>query len=91
MKQNVANSTISPPKNGGLKAWSLCVRKANTGKQNKKIKDSYLYLLNNDRDSSSKVFLREVTSFTELRSGGAGSTELYGLELSAKILKILFI
>ena len=45
---------------------------------------TYLYLLNNGRDSSSKVFLRESTSSIELRSGGAGSTEQYGLELLAK-------
>ena len=29
MKQNLANSIILPPKNGGLKAWSHSVRKAN--------------------------------------------------------------
>ena len=29
MKQNFANSMILPPKNGGLKAWSHSVRKAN--------------------------------------------------------------
>ena len=29
MKQNLANSIILPPKNGGLKAWSHGVRKAN--------------------------------------------------------------
>ena len=29
MKQNLANSIILPPKNGGLKAWSHNVRKAN--------------------------------------------------------------
>ena len=29
MKQNLANSVIFPPKNGGLKAWSHSVRKAN--------------------------------------------------------------
>ena len=28
-KQNLANSLILPPKNGGLKAWSHSVRKAN--------------------------------------------------------------
>ena len=28
-KQNLANSIILPPKNGGLKAWSHSVRKAN--------------------------------------------------------------
>ena len=30
MKQNLANSIILPPKNGGLKAWSHSVRKANS-------------------------------------------------------------
>ena len=29
LKQNLANSIILPPKNGGLKAWSHGVRKAN--------------------------------------------------------------
>ena len=29
LKQNLANSLILPPKNGGLKAWSHGVRKAN--------------------------------------------------------------
>ena len=29
MKQNLTNSLILPPKNGGLKAWSHSVRKAN--------------------------------------------------------------
>ena len=29
LKQNLANSIILPPKNGGLKAWSHSVRKAN--------------------------------------------------------------
>ena len=29
MKQNLANSIILPPKNGGLKAWSHSVRKGN--------------------------------------------------------------
>ena len=29
MKENLANSIILPPKNGGLKAWSHSVRKAN--------------------------------------------------------------
>ena len=29
MKQNLANLVILPPKNGGLKAWSHSVRKAN--------------------------------------------------------------
>ena len=29
MKHNLANSIILPPKNGGLKAWSHSVRKAN--------------------------------------------------------------
>jgi hypothetical protein len=44
----------------------------------------YLYLVNKGKDSSSNVFLRELTSFIEQRSGGAGSTELYGLELLEK-------
>ena len=30
LKQNLANSIILPPKNGGLKAWSHGVRKANS-------------------------------------------------------------
>ena len=30
MKQNLANSIILPPKNGGLKAWSHSVRKPNS-------------------------------------------------------------
>ena len=29
MEQNLANSIILPPKNGGLKAWSHSVTKAN--------------------------------------------------------------
>ena len=33
MKQNLANSIIMPPKNGGLKAWSHSVRKANLLRQ----------------------------------------------------------
>ena len=32
MNQNLANSIILPPKNGGLKAWSHSVRKANVGR-----------------------------------------------------------
>jgi hypothetical protein len=44
----------------------------------------YLYLVNKGKDSSSNVFLRELTSFIEQISGGAGSTELYGLELLQK-------